>query len=200
MKATLPFIEEQYCRFNNLCFDTLLPEVEFHLSRARTYLGRMEYRQGRYLIRISTAFELPQETVEDVLLHEMIHVWLHFAKVRQGRPHGRCFRSKMEEINSRFGRHVTIRYKMEGEAAPQRKQRSKHFICISTFPNGSRGITVMAEANIPRITRALARRYNLKSRELFESTDPYFNRYPLSRKAVIYKIEDEKLNQILGKE
>lgn len=193
MTADIPFIAQRYATFNELCFDGRLPRAQFRLSRARTYLGRMEYRHGSFLIRISTAFDLPEDTVEDVILHEMIHCHLHCTKVRFEGPHGPRFRAKMEEINEHFGRHITVRYKVPGEAAPCRKPRAMHTICVSTFPDGSRGITIMAEANVERLTRLIRRRFRLAEQKIFESADPFFNRYPLSHAPVIYKIKEVEL-------
>lgn len=193
MIATTPFIHERFDHFNALCFNNILPKAEICLSRARTYLGRMEYRRGSYLIRISTAFDLSQDAVEDVILHEMIHCYLHCTKVRREAPHGERFRAKMQEINEHFGRHITVRYKIPGEAAPCRKPREKHTICVSTLPDGSRGITIMTNANVERLTRMIMRRFRLSSYEMHESADPFFNRYPLSHAPVIYKIKESEL-------
>lgn len=193
MIATIPFIAERYGCFNAMCFDNILPKAEIRLSRARTYLGRMEYRRDGYLIRISTAFDLSEETVEDVILHEMIHCYLHCTKVRGEQPHGERFRAMMRRINEQFGRHITVRYKIPGEAALCRKPREKHTICISTLPDGSRGITIMAEENVDRLTSLIKRRFRLPSYEMHESTDPFFNRYPLSHRPVIYKIKVSEL-------
>lgn len=197
MIATIPFIVQRYDRFNAMCFDNILPKAEICLSRARTYLGRMEYRHGGYLIRISTAFDLNEETLEDVILHEMIHCYLHCTKVRREPPHGERFRAMMKKINERFGRHITVRYKLPGESAPCRKPRERHTICISTLSDGSRGITIMAEANVERLTRLIRRRFRLSAIEMHESDDPFFNRYPLSHSPVIYKIKESELENHL---
>ena len=115
--------------WNSLCFGGELPEIEVKLSRAKSYLGRFElkYPTVRFLgrrirvpfsnpssiIRISTAFNLSEDQQDDVILHEMIHYWLYFKGLQDRRPHGPHFRAKMKELNTRFGRHLVIRYKAE---------------------------------------------------------------------------------------
>ena len=152
MIADLGFIQESFDRFNALCFDGALPRPAFKLGRARCSLGRMEYRPGgwlglgsslnggglngggpgkrrgrsgnAYTLRISRSFDLPRETLEDVVIHEMIHYKLMLdgyrgaasgffqRRKRLEKPHGPLFRQMMKDINSRFGRHITVSFKI----------------------------------------------------------------------------------------
>jgi len=131
----LEYIQKAFDRYNALCFRGELPGIRLELSRARTYLGRYEEKrpQVRFLgrrfslpaaepqrlIRISTAFDLTPEQQDDVIIHEMIHYYLAWKGLADRVPHGPHFRQLMEAINSRFGRHIVVRYKMGAPAVGQ---------------------------------------------------------------------------------
>lgn len=135
MTPDLEYIQKAFDRYNALCFRGELPGIRLELSRARTYLGRYEEKrpQVRFLgrrfslptaeplrlIRISTAFDLTPEQQDDVIIHEMIHYYLAWKGLADRVPHGPHFRQLMEAINSRFGRHIVVRYKMGTPAVGQ---------------------------------------------------------------------------------
>ena len=135
MTPDLEYIQKAFDRYNALCFRGELPAIRLELSRARTYLGRYEEKrpQVRFLgrrfslpsaepqrlIRISTAFDLTPEQQDDVIIHEMIHYYLAWKGLTDRVPHGPHFRQLMEAINSRFGRHIVVRYKMGTPAVGQ---------------------------------------------------------------------------------
>ncbi len=135
MTPDLEYIQKAFDRYNALCFRGELPGICLELSRARTYLGRYEEKrpQVRFLgrrfslptaepqrlIRISTAFDLTPEQQDDVIIHEMIHYYLAWKGLADRVPHGPHFRQLMEAINSRFGRHIVVRYKMGAPAVGQ---------------------------------------------------------------------------------
>lgn len=135
MTPDLEYIQKAFDRYNALCFRGELPGIRLELSRARTYLGRYEEKrpQVRFLgrrfslpaaepqrlIRISTAFDLTPEQQDDVIIHEMIHYYLAWKSLADRVPHGPHFRQLMEAINSRFGRHIVVRYKAGAPAVVQ---------------------------------------------------------------------------------
>lgn len=85
MIATVQFVRTTFDRFNALCFEGVLPSVPIVLTKAGTFLGKMEYKSRRdffgiisshydFRLKISTGFDLPQEELEDVVIHEDIRV------------------------------------------------------------------------------------------------------------------------------
>lgn len=99
MTATIPFIQKVFDRFNALCFEGVLPAVPIVLTRAGTFLGKMEYKSRRdffgivsshydFRLKISTGFDLTQEELEDVIIHEMIHYYIAYRNLRDSSAHG----------------------------------------------------------------------------------------------------------------
>ena len=85
MIFTEAFVVEKFREFNKTIFYNTLPEPTFQLSRARSFLGKCVTRRLRGLealkkmshiectLRFSTSFDLPENELEDVIIHEMIH-------------------------------------------------------------------------------------------------------------------------------
>lgn len=132
MRATLPFIQERFDAFNQLCFGGSLPAIPLALSNAKGFLGVCRFKKRRKLfgkwelydfsIRISTRFDLPQDVIEDTLLHEMIHCYIGLNGLADTSAHGKVFRRMMKEINAKYGRHIRISHRLsqmeEGVSSP----------------------------------------------------------------------------------
>lgn len=203
MIATVPFVQKTFDRFNALCFGGALPPVPIVLSRARTFLGRMEFKTRRnffrsgvsyldYRMKISTHFDLPEEELEDVVIHEMIHYYIAFSQIKDTSAHGKVFRGMMDDINRKFGRHLTVSHR---SADVHREDVIReHFLCISTFKDGNIGITACSPAMIPQMRKWLPRYFSLARMEWYVSRDPFFNRFPRSRTPKIYRITPEELS------
>ena len=118
MIPTISFVQTKFDEFNSLCFDGKLPPLTIKMSRARTFLGQLSYKRriklfGKvekyaFVLKISTSFDLPEQEVEDIILHEMIHYHIGVNQLTDTSAHGQLFRKIMNDINTRFSRHVTI--------------------------------------------------------------------------------------------
>lgn len=124
MIATKEFVKECFERFNGQIFAGELPNIPIVLSRAKTFLGKVEYKSvrgffGRILsnsdfrMKISTTYDLPEDVLEDVVLHEMIHYYIALKKIKDKSAHGPKFREMMKRINAEYGRHITISHRLK---------------------------------------------------------------------------------------
>lgn len=203
MIPTVEYIQSQYGRFNSLIFEGRLPAVPIKLSRAKTFLGRAEYKTRRgpsgvvtghtdFVLKFSTRYDIPEEDVQDTVIHEMIHLYIAYFNVHDTSSHGRVFRAMAKEINEKYGRNVIISYRgAHGEI--QDKTIRQHIICVTEFSASLHGITVCSENKVRQIKSDLPKRYRYLSAKWYRSTDPYFNRYPRSISAKIYRITEEML-------
>lgn len=233
MIATVSFAKESFAKFNELCFGGELPEVPIVLSRARSFLGRMEFRAVKgmfggirgyqdFRMRISASFDLSAEEIEDVVLHEMIHYYIAFRNIKDTSAHGKVFRQMMSDINSKYGRKISIRHivrntslpdggqdrnaecradseDIAGGAVPSGRNRQKErYLCVTTLRDGRRGITVCATTRIFELYRKLPRYYRLSAMEWWLSDDPYFSRFPRSSTPKIYRITQEEIDAHLA--
>ncbi len=121
MIATLPFLQSRFESFNEVFFGGQLPPVPLKLGHATRSLGACTYKKRRKLfrgveyydfrIRISTRFDLPENELEDILLHEMIHYQILVNQWNDTSAHGRMFRARMKEINEKYGRGIAVSYR-----------------------------------------------------------------------------------------
>ena len=208
MIPDLPFIRLTYDKFNSLCFEGALPPIPFKLTSARTFLGKVAYKVRRdifsgarytdYCMRISTSFDLPEAEWEDVVIHEMIHYCILVNGLRDTSTHGQVFRRMMDEINSKYGRHITVQHRCKEGSAPSREDEFRaNWLCVTQLQDGSWGITSCARTRVFEIHRGLPKYYRLSSLAWYGSIDPFFNRYPRSIKPRIYKITRAELDEHL---
>ncbi len=139
MRASLKFITDSYRQFNRECFAGTLPEVELHVSSSRRALGCLKFRRIRdgrgwryadFSIWISNRLDLPQEVIEDTIIHEMIHLYIHVNGLRDTSAHGKVFRTMMDAVNSRHERRVTVSHRSSAEENASDRAVRDHYICL----------------------------------------------------------------------
>lgn len=207
MRPTLPYIQQKFDEFNRQCFDGSLPAIPIVLSNARSYLGVCAYETKRDLLmrkrhydfrlRISTRFDLPEEVIEDTILHEMIHYYIAYHHLNDSSTHGRLFRQMMNDINTRFGRHISISHRLSEEqrAEAADTRRKLHIVAVVRFKDGRVGIKCL-----PRIVERIAdyctlvkRVPEIESVALYHTDNPFFNRYPTSAALRVHFIDEAEL-------
>lgn len=207
MTITQDFLEARFKQFNATCFDNKLPQVPIRLSKARTYLGQLSYKRHKnilfgwnysdFVIRISTQTRQTEDEICDTLLHEMIHLYIASQKLKDTSAHGKVFQKIMTDLNNRFGRHIAISHRRTQKDLEMDQRRRDHYICITTFATGERGITIAAHSRIHQLWKSIPKIPQVLSTEWYMSQDPYFNRYPRSVKTKLYKITIEELKKHL---
>ena len=199
MRPTIEYIRQQFDRFNVLMFGGRLPVIPIRLSNAASYLGQCVSRvttdasgvrrHTDFELRISTRLDLPRDTVDDTIIHEMIHYFIQYNGLQDTSAHGPIFRSIMQSINVSFGRNLTISHKSspdEHASAHTGGRRAWHVIAVLHFHeterDGKVGIKVL-----PRTAERIAMYYHrvssapqVKRVELYLHNDPFFDTYPTS--------------------
>lgn len=211
MRPTLPYIQQKFDEFNRLCFDGLLPPIPIVLSHAKTYLGVCAYKTKRDLLmrkrhydfrlRISTCFDLPEEVIEDTILHEMIHYHIAFNHLKDTSTHGSLFRQMMNDFNDRFGRHISISHRLtEQQRAATADERKLHIVAVVRMKDGRVGVKCLPR-NIERIREygyRVRRAPEVGSIGYYATDNPFFNRYPTSAALKVYFVDEAELNAQLA--
>lgn len=136
MTPTIDYIQQRFDEYNVLFFNGSLPPLPIKLSNARTFLGKLcykkqrrwffgEYQNSDFVLRINTRMDMPEELIEDTILHEMIHYFIAVNQLRDARTHGPLFRREMKRINEIGGRHISISYRPNAEELAQLRARSQ---------------------------------------------------------------------------
>ena len=123
MVPTLPYVQSRFDEYNARFFGGSLPPIPIKLSHARTFLGKVTFvrhrtwlfgsvRNEKFVLRINTRFDLPEELIQDTILHEMIHYYIAVNQLHDTSTHGQLFRREMHRINSEGNRHIIISYRL----------------------------------------------------------------------------------------
>ncbi len=162
MIPTIPYIERKFEEFNKQMFAGELPPIPIVLSDAKTFLGKCVYKKrlgkdGKieyydFKLRINTRIDLPENEVEDTLIHEMIHYFIGYKRLEDASSHGPLFMHIMNTINEKYGRNITVTFKGTSEQQEQlvdKKQRY-HVVALVKFHDGKTGIKVL-----PRVVQSI---------------------------------------------
>ena len=98
---TISQIENLFHRFNGQYFNRKLPNVTIKYCCAKGYTGIFDPRKNKYglhTIKISKYFDMDDYSIENTLIHEMIHLWQYVNGYQD--IHGESFKRMMNTINS----------------------------------------------------------------------------------------------------
>ncbi len=162
----------------------------------RKPFGKAQKTNFRMLI--NTTREMDERVLEDVIIHEMIHLYIAYFDIRDTSSHGKVFCKMMEDINRKHGRNISVSYHgdRQSDAAQAQTQRSRwHVIAVCRMREGWTGIKVL-----PRIAQRIAFYHrNVTASEMVETVeyylhnDPWFDRYPNSTALKVYKVDKNEL-------
>ncbi|MDE6010820.1 MAG: SprT-like domain-containing protein [Muribaculaceae bacterium] len=196
MRPTLDYVRLKFDEFNRLCFAGELPILPIRMSNAGRALGmfvhprvssrRMARDPKTCHIRISTRLDLPEQEVEDTIIHEMIHYWIWYKAIPDNATHGDAFMAKLREINRLHGRRITVRHHSSEEQLATDRHHRNNYICVQRWNDGRLTLTVCARTCIFDIHRAFSGHPQVTSVEWYWSMNSWFNRFPLSRTAKAY--------------
>lgn len=220
MIVTLPFLEKKFDEFNRLIFGGKLPIPIFMPSRARTLFGQCVCHKNRdqlgrvigyehFELRFSLMHDLPETDWEDIVIHEMIHYYIGYNRLKDKSSHGPLFCQLMNDINQRYGRHITIsRRAAAGSTPAQTAQTAQprpprcHVLAVVTFCNGRTGIKLL-----PRVLPSILSYYNGLMRvrgadrvdniRLYMVCHAWFERYPVSSALRIHYVDPQELQPYL---
>ena len=176
MKATIPYIEQKFEEFNRQMFGDKLPKIPVELRDAKTFLGQCVYKKRRkpfgktdlydFRLRINNRVDLPEREIEDTIIHEMIHYYIGYNKLKDASAHVPLFLGIMNEINRNFGRNLTVSHRSTKEQREQLQDKRSHYhvIAVVTFHDGRTGIKVL-----PRVLRSILYYYiNVSSTKIIK--------------------------------
>lgn len=205
MIATLDFLVKRFETFNHAYFDGALPPVPIKLGRAVRSLGSCTYKKRRkwfgkleyydFCLHISTRYDLPEEELEDILLHEMIHYEILVNQLQDTSAHGRLFRARMKQFNEQYGRHISVSHRHALPPVATPKDRRPQVVALVHMKNGRIGVKRLP-ASLQRINayrRGLLHSGEVVSVDFYLTDDPYFLRFPKSSALNIFFPADPDL-------
>lgn len=206
MRFTYDFLNDNFNRFNREIFEDCLPPVLFLSSCARSFLGRYEFcrnpftgktEAGSRIMRFSLKFDAEPQVLEDVLLHEMIHLYIESQNLKDTRVHGKIFTAMMNDINARFHRHITLRVKNGGEAQEVQKSEFLAYrvtFCLMKRADGSQLLLRTAHQDMFRFWELVPKRFEAVSYSWYCTRYTFFARFKKSQHGdTAYEVQPEML-------
>lgn len=207
MKASVEYLQRKFEVYNKLMFGGVLPSLPISVGYARRAMGGLYFKKRRSLLGktrfsdfklvISGQYDLPEDELDDVLIHEMIHYSILYNQQKDSSAHGVLFRAKMNDINKRFGRHISISRRNGLSSAASSSKPAVHYVCVSLFDDGRWGVTCVAKPRIALFRKQLPQAFKLKSTEWWITDDPFFNRFPRVRSLKIFLADKSDLDEHL---
>lgn len=204
MKATLEFLENRFERFNRDIFNGQLPRPSMHISPARSFMGQFKAERHTSLLRksetyhltLSNRYDLEERTLEDVVIHEMIHFLIHYRRIKDLTSHGPQFRKLMNEVNLRFGRHITVSHRCSKKELESDSAKSHSIVCLCTMTDGRRLVCRVSQSKVFEIHRAFQEWDKVAEEKWYWVYGSYFNRYRRVLTPRLFSVDDEGLRVI----
>ena len=213
MKATIAYVEKKFEEFNGQIFAGRRPKLPLELSDVSSTLGQCVFQvrlmpdgtkeYSDFRMKINTRIDLPENLVEDVIIHEMIHYFILLNGLHDTAPHGEIFMAIMRSINGHFGRHITVAHNSTTDEQEQAisTKRTWHVIADIHFKNGDRGVKVLPRTvqKIIAYNEAVKKYPEVDHVDFYLHDNPFFNRYPTSVAFRIHEIDSDVIIKNLAK-
>ena len=195
-------IEKSFNSLNYMYFNGNLPMVTIKYCNSKSYMGMFcTQRNKPHIIKINKHYNISDMDIEDILVHEMIHLWQHINGYKDW--HGRSFIKKMNEINS-YGKHnvtITDKRRLETTNEIKSKMKSQYILVFESVNTKFRYIARAENVNNLSSMHKILTEYNkfsiCKNVNAYEVKHEYVDSMRKSRKNVTtYTIEPEKWDSI----
>lgn len=205
MRATLEFLENRFNTFNQDIFVNVLPRPVMHISCARSFMGQFKVERkrahmGKYIetfhLTLSNRYDLEESTLEDIVIHEMIHYMIHYKKIKDTSSHGIHFKALMNEINKKFGRHITVSHRCSKQELESDASKSHSIVCLCTMTDGRKLVCRVSQSKVFEIHSAFQEWDKVADEEWYWVFGSYFNRYRRVLTPKLFPVDREGLEII----
>ncbi|MDE7349565.1 MAG: SprT-like domain-containing protein [Muribaculaceae bacterium] len=205
MRASSEFLEERFDRFNREIFHDSLPRPEMHISSARSFMGQFKTERHRtfpgkiketYHLTLSDRYDLEPSVLEDIVIHEMIHYFIHYKRIKDSSSHGPQFRKMMHEINRTFGRRITVSHRCSKEELESDSSKAHSIVCLCTMTDGRKLVCRASQSKVFELHRAFQEWDKVMREEWYWVYGSYFNRYRRVLTPRLFSVDQEGLDVI----
>ncbi|WP_077196240.1 SprT-like domain-containing protein [Prevotella ihumii] len=208
MELTIDYLHEAFDKYNHLYFKGELTKPTLKLSKAKTTLGQLRFKRkksfGRttlydFTIAISTYYNLSQEEIDDVIIHEMIHYYIRNKGIQDTSPHGEVFCRMMNAINKQYGRHITISERRATYEVRQPEKDKIYLVLALQTNDGKYVLSSVARASIRTLEPLIRRTPQIIAHDWYLSTDPYFSTMPQVRSLRGFFVSKKVYEEMIAK-
>ena len=213
------FLTRNFERFNREIFRNELPKVRFECTRARTYAAQYCYRKSPFLrktipesrcIRYSIFHGFSEKVLEEILIHEMLHLYIEVKKLKDTSPHGHIFKALSAQINESYGYNVNVSLKAEtatnsGDAGNNTESGinaqccKRQFFCLLELDDGNYGVCTVTQSALFKLWDKLGPAFNCRHWKWYVSRHAFFQKFPKTREKMrYYKVAESDITPLMG--
>ena len=189
MEITVAYLQEAFRKYNEEIFGNALPMPNLRVSNAKRRLGSMHCRIQKtwrkthrsFTIVVSSYYDVPLSLIEDTLIHEMIHYEIAYKKLKDTSAHGTLFRQRMDEINRKHHRNITISKRMTDYEPRKNDQTETYLVLAIEMNDGSHLLSSVARTVLADLERQIKRVEKISSFCWYVTQDAYFRNFPKVR-------------------
>ena len=117
MKADVNTLTHLFWDYNKKYFGNVLPTPYIELFDMPGKIARFEYHKNGnkakkpirdQIIYFSKTYEFNENTMRDVMVHEMIHYYIAWNRIKDNGSHGRKFWRMAMDFNEKYGLNIQI--------------------------------------------------------------------------------------------
>lgn len=132
MIATVEYLTELFWECNKEYFDKSLPTPYIELFDGIKIIASFEYCKNKknskkpirnQILKFSKNFDFDEKVLRDIMVHEMIHYYIAWNRIKDNRSHGKQFMKMAERLNLEYG--LSIKKSLDASPFLINKQASK---------------------------------------------------------------------------
>lgn len=187
MRAAIPFVKKIYEEYNQKCFGGILPTPNYRISNTKRIWGNVRWWhrhdeigkivEQTFGLGITKRYDTTEERLIDIIVHEMIHIYIIVTGTPITAMHGPEFEKVVKEINEKYGRHVESRKGILPEELDSDTVREPHYLCYIEFGETRKGIMAFTPKKTKQIKAFFAKTPDITKHVFYYSDDPFFNRF-----------------------
>lgn len=188
-QLTINILRKLFYEFNSKFFDNKLPYIDLQIKRLKNQCGQYRYdwrrENGNYIeipkcIIISNFYEYPMHDIAETLIHEMIHYYISYFKIKDNNDHGRVFQKMAKNIHNIDSNYtITTRYTGSTSNLKITKKCSNKIYYYATFEyHGKKCFTRVSKSFIDKYYKKFYTYfYEIKNFELYTTKNPEMERF-----------------------
>lgn len=206
MQVTIDILRQWFEEFNTSLFGNELPMPILRTGRSRSQLGSFSCtrrprlfgaRVANCKICVSNYYDMDEKAFKNVLIHEMIHYFIAYKKIKDTSSHGVVFRKMMAEINA-CGWNIEVRTSCKKWSPAEERKSDTTYLVLSLELSGNRHMLSVVN---PRYARAIERQIHnapeVKSYKWYTSISTFFSDFPKVRSPRGRIVTHDILNTLL---
>lgn len=203
MQIDPDWLSANFWQLNTRYFGGALPCPRFHIGRSRTRLGSLSYKRGfmspqPFTLSMSNYYDQTERQFRNVLLHEMIHLYIAAKGIRDTSAHGAVFRKIMARLNGE-GWNISVTTSMRGTPKAQTSQEGtgRQYLVLAIETTDGRHF--LSSVN-PRFAKTLDRRLRrvgeVSRYAWYTSDDRWFEDMPRVRSLRGRRVDEETYGRL----